>query len=99
VFLQGVSADGSQWQETERDAALDLHSHGRWAGVVTPRDVLDLITKAKQQQQDEFNAAVAGENVMAYRPESHSARARGAFKAEERHIYLKAEFPHLWVHY
>ncbi|MGA2177839.1 MAG: hypothetical protein ABSH38_22925 [Verrucomicrobiota bacterium] len=66
-------------------------------GVVTPRDVLDLVTKAKQQQQDEFNAALAGESLSLIGPKAITHGLEELSK-RKRDTYLKAEFPHLWVH-
>lgn len=65
--------------------------------VVTPRDVLDLITRAKQKQQDECNQTpranspwLIGPKAIQYGLEELSKR--------KRETYLKAEFPHLWTH-
>jgi hypothetical protein len=64
-------------------------------GVVTPRDILDLVTKAKQTQQDAFNASpnsespwLIGPQAMLYGLEELSRR--------KKDTYLRAEFPHLW---
>jgi hypothetical protein len=64
-------------------------------GVVTPRDVIDLLTKAKQRQQDELSANISGESeaiigstAIQYGYEQLSIR--------KRQTYLQAEFPHLW---
>jgi hypothetical protein len=64
-------------------------------GAVTPRDILDLITRAKQSQQDIFNTSpnsespwLIGPQAMLYGLEQLSKR--------KRDTYLKAEFPHLW---
>jgi hypothetical protein len=64
-------------------------------GVVTPRDILDMVTKAKQAQQDMFHASPEGESswligsqAIQYGLEELSKRRRDT--------YLKAEFPHLW---
>jgi hypothetical protein len=64
-------------------------------GVVTPRDVLDLVTKAKQQQQDEFNAALAGQSpwLIGPKPIQHGLED---LSKRKRDTYLRAEFPHLW---
>jgi hypothetical protein len=63
--------------------------------VVTPRDILDLITRAKQSQQDIFNTSpnaespwLIGAQAMLYGLEELSKR--------KKDTYLKAEFPHLW---
>jgi len=66
-------------------------------GVVTPRDVLDLITKAKQSQQDEFNQAPDGESPWLIGPKAIIYGLEELSK-RKRDTYLKAEFPHLWSH-
>lgn len=64
-------------------------------GVVTPRDVLDLLIRAKQRQQDIYAAdpegssdSVIGAVAIQYGFEELSKR--------KRQTYLQAEFPHLW---
>jgi len=64
-------------------------------GVVTPRDVLDLLIRAKQKQQDDYAADpegtsdwVIGASAIQYGFEELSKR--------KRQTYLQAEFPHLW---
>jgi hypothetical protein len=64
-------------------------------GVVTPRDVLDLLIRAKQRQQDIYAADpegtsdwVIGAAAIRYGFEELSER--------KRQTYLQAEFPHLW---
>jgi hypothetical protein len=64
-------------------------------GVVTPRDVLDLLIRAKQKQQDvcagDPDGAVdwiIGSAALQYGLEELSKR--------KRQTYLQAEFPHLW---
>jgi len=66
-------------------------------GVVTPRDVLDLLIRAKQRQQDICAADVEGTTrviigsaAIQYGLEELSKR--------KRQTYLQAEFPHLWEH-
>jgi hypothetical protein len=63
--------------------------------VVTPRDVLDLLIRAKQRQQDIYGAD----------PEGTSEHLIGAaaiqygfeeLSKRKRQTYLQAEFPHLW---
>jgi hypothetical protein len=68
-------------------------SDGR--GVVTPRDVLDLLIRAKQRQQDTYAADpdgtsehIIGAAAIQYGFEELSKR--------KRQTYLQAEFPHLW---
>ena len=64
-------------------------------GVVTPRDVLDLLIRAKQRQQDIYAADpdgtsdhLIGSTAIQYGFEELSKR--------KRETYLEAEFPHLW---
>jgi hypothetical protein len=64
-------------------------------GVVTPRDALDLLIRAKQRQQDIYAADpdgssdhVIGSMAIQYGFEELSKR--------KRETYLEAEFPHLW---
>jgi hypothetical protein len=64
-------------------------------GVVTPRDVLDLLIRARQRQQDIYAAdpegtsdSVVSATAIRYGFEELSTR--------KRETYLQAEFPHLW---
>jgi hypothetical protein len=64
-------------------------------GVITPRDVLDLLIRAKQKQQDICGAEPEGTSewiidtaAIQYGFEELSKR--------KRDTYLQAEFPHLW---
>lgn len=64
-------------------------------GVITPRDVLDLLIRARQKQQDIYAADpegtsdwVIGAAAILYGFEELSTR--------KRETYLQAEFPHLW---
>lgn len=66
-------------------------------GVVTPRDVLDLLIRAKQRQQDIFagnpdgtSEHIIGTSAIQYGFEELSKR--------KKETYLQAEFPHLWSH-
>jgi hypothetical protein len=62
--------------------------------VVTPRDVIDLLTRAKQKQQDEYTDSsgesdvIIGSSAIIYGLEELSKQKKTNF--------LKAEFPHLW---
>lgn len=65
--------------------------------VVTPRDVIDLLTRAKQKQLDEYEADSVGDTpwiickgAIVYGLEELSKR--------KKDTYLKAEFPHFWPH-
>ena len=66
-------------------------------GVVTPRDIIDLITRAKQHQQDEFNATSAGESPWLIGPRAIQ-HGLEELSRRKRDTFLKAEFPHLWPH-
>jgi len=64
-------------------------------GVVTPRDVLDLLIRAKQKQHDSYAADLEGtsEHVIG------AAAIRYGFEELSKRklqTYLQAEFPHLW---
>jgi hypothetical protein len=65
--------------------------------VVTPRDVLDLLIRAKQKQYDEcaanaegISTCIIGSSALQYGLEELSKK--------KRQTYLQAEFPHLWEH-
>lgn len=65
--------------------------------VVTPRDVIDLLTKAKQHQQDELEADQVG--AVDYVIGGPAIRyGLSDLSARKRDTYLKAELPHLWKH-
>lgn len=73
-----------------------IYSHcqdGR--GVATPRDVLDLLIRAKQKQGDECAANPNGVSSSIIGP---SALQYGfaELSKRKRQTYLEAEFPHLW---
>ncbi len=73
-----------------------IYSHtedGR--GVVTPRDVLDLVTKAKQFQQDKFQQTPDGSSPWLIGPEAVQYGLEELSK-RKKDTYLKAEFPPLW---
>lgn len=64
-------------------------------GVITPRDVLDLLIRARQKQQDIYAVDqegtsdwIIGAAAIQYGFEELSTR--------KRETYLQAEFPHLW---
>jgi hypothetical protein len=65
-------------------------------GVFTPRDVLDLLIRAKQKQQDicRANPEKTSDCVIT------TAAIQYGFEElskNKRHRYLQAEFPHLWT--
>jgi hypothetical protein len=66
-------------------------------GVVTPRDVLDLLIRAKQKQQDICSADPEGTSDCII----NAASIQYGFEELSKHkrqTYLQAEFPHLWKH-
>jgi hypothetical protein len=65
-------------------------------GVVTPRDVLDLLIRAKQKQQDVYAAELEGNTDWVI---GASAIQYGFEELSKRKLqtYLQAEFPHLWT--
>ncbi len=68
-------------------------SDGR--GVVTPRDVIDLLTRAKQQQYQGCVANVEGSSEWIMGPQALQYGLE-ALSKKKRQTYLEAEFPHLW---
>ena len=66
-------------------------------GVVTPRDVIDLVTKAKQAQVNKFQETPDMETPHLIGPEAILYGLQELSK-RKRDTYLKAEFPHLWKH-
>jgi hypothetical protein len=64
-------------------------------GVVTPRDVLDLLIRAKQKQQDIYAVELEGSADWVIGP---AAIQYGFEELSKRKLqtYLQAEFPHLW---
>jgi hypothetical protein len=65
--------------------------------VATPRDVIDLLTKAKQQQQDEFRADPSGSCDWIIGPTA-ILYGHTELSKRKKDTYLKAEFPHFWPH-
>jgi hypothetical protein len=66
-------------------------------GVVTPRDVIDLLSRAKQRQQDDFQANTAGTSEWIIGPLALQYGLQELSK-RKRQTYLQTEFPHLWTH-
>lgn len=64
-------------------------------GVVTPRDVLDLLIRAKQKQYDECAASPDGVSDWIIGPLALQYGFAELSK-RKRQTYLEAEFPHLW---
>jgi len=65
--------------------------------VVTPRDVIDLLTKAKQKQQDEYKSDSSGESDFIIGPPAIIYGLEELSKRKKT-TFLQAEFPHLWKH-
>jgi hypothetical protein len=65
--------------------------------VVTPRDVIDLLTRAKQRQQDEFEADQGGVSDWIIGP-SAILYGHTELSKRKKDTYLKAEFSHFWSH-
>ncbi|HJS88705.1 MAG TPA: hypothetical protein VJ738_01930 [Steroidobacteraceae bacterium] len=70
-------------------------SDGR--GVVTPRDVLDLLLKAKQRQHDICSGDPDGETAWLIGADAIQYGLE-QLSEHKRRTYLQAEFPHLWQH-
>jgi hypothetical protein len=66
-------------------------------GVVTPRDVLDLLIRAKQRQQDICAADVEG-TTSAIIDSAAIQYGLEELSKRKRQTYLQADFPHLWEH-
>jgi hypothetical protein len=66
-------------------------------GVVTPRDVIDLLVRAKQHQQDEFEADANGTADWVIGPSS-ILYGLSELSKRKKDTFLKAEFPHFWPH-
>jgi hypothetical protein len=66
-------------------------------GIVTPRDILDLVTSAKQIQQDIFSANPESKSSWIIGPQA-ILDGLAALSKRRKETYLQAEFPHLWQH-
>jgi len=64
-------------------------------GVVTPRDVLDLLIRARQWQEDACRGNLAGTSDWMIGPQALQYGLAELSK-RKRLTYLEAEFPHLW---
>jgi len=64
-------------------------------GVVTPRDVLDLVIRAKQRQADILAGDPDGTSDHVIGPEAVQYGFEELSK-KKKNTYLQAEFPHLW---
>jgi len=63
--------------------------------VVTPRDVLELVTRAKQWQQDDFRSNPSGYSEWVIGPAA-IRYGLAELSKRKRTTLLEAEFPHLW---
>ena len=73
-----------------------IYNHTRdGRGVVTPRDIINLVARAGQWQRDQLRHDPSGETDRLF-----SGRAvrygLSEISKEKRTIYLEAEFPHKW---
>lgn len=66
-------------------------------GVVTPRDIIELLTRANQRQQDDFNSNSEGSSGWIIGPDAIRYGFEGSTK-HKKDTLLKAEYPHLWNH-
>lgn len=66
-------------------------------GVITPRDVLDLLIRARQKQLDIYTADPDGtvDYIITATAIQYGFEELSKHK---RQTYLQAEFPHLWIH-
>src|SRR3972149_216065 len=65
--------------------------------VVTPRDVIDLLTKAKQYQHNKLQSEPSGESQFIIGQQSIQY-GLSELSNRKRTTFLEAEFPHLWKH-
>jgi hypothetical protein len=81
---------------TNQSQTLDwIYKHCEDAnGVVTPRDVIDLITFAKRSQQDAFHSNPTEMSLLLSPPSILYGHRQMSEKKKE--TYLKAEFDHFW---
>lgn len=66
-------------------------------GVVTPRDIIELLTKARQFQQSECNSDSSGQADWIIGPAAIQYGLVELSKTKRINL-LEAEFPHLWAH-
>lgn len=93
VFPRTVHA-GSNQSHTLR--WIYNHTADGW-GVVTPRDVIVLLTRAKQRQQDEFSEDPSGDTEWLIGPTAIRYGLTELSKGKRTDL-LGAEFPHLLNH-
>jgi hypothetical protein len=65
-------------------------------GVVTPRDVIDMLNFAKSHQQDTFRSQTTDMSTLI--PAGALLYGHRQMSTKKRETYLKAEFAHLWKH-
>lgn len=66
-------------------------------GVVTPRDVIFLLTRARQRQQDEYDADQAGTTDWVIGANAIQYGLAELSRSKKENL-LRAEFPHFWPH-
>jgi hypothetical protein len=66
-------------------------------GVVTPRDVIFLLTRARQRQQDEYDGDPAGTTDWGIGANAIQYGLAELSHRKKKNL-LKAEFPHFWPH-
>ncbi|MEE9129789.1 MAG: hypothetical protein V3T84_07195 [Phycisphaerales bacterium] len=82
----------------QSDTLRWVYTHTRdGRGAVTPRDVIDLLTRAKQHQQDECDDDANGRTEYIIGPTAIQYGLRELSK-RKRTTLLEAEFPHFWEH-
>src|SRR6267143_636469 len=73
-----------------------IYSHTKdGRGVVTPRDVIDLLIKARQKEQDDLGSDPTGDTDWLIGA-SAIIYGHSELSIRKRTTYLQAEFPHLW---
>ncbi|MDP3043466.1 MAG: hypothetical protein Q8N21_03615 [bacterium] len=73
-----------------------IYSHSQDGnGVVTPRDIIYLITRAKQKQYDILSANPEGTSESIFDPQA-ILYGHEELSQYKKITFLKAEFPHLW---
>jgi len=82
--------------ERQSNSMRWIYTHSQDSnGVVTPRDIIYLITKAKQKQQDFYMANSEGSSK--YVVDSQAIiYGHEELSKQKRTTFLEAEFPHLW---
>lgn len=95
IFFK-IFPDAVHKGERQSNSMRWIYTHSQDGnGVVTPRDIIYLITKAKQKQQDLFMAN--SEGTSNYIIDSQAILyGHEELSRQKRTTFLEAEFPHLW---